>query len=326
MDWLLSQMTACRPAFDQLHPGVEYAALQHAQYSVRTLPQRYPGIFNEEIDDDELERQLMLLSETIGTLQVQELSTLQVQELSRVLSTQEVALVIERDRVVDSTVDQIGCAPHEGAVDAANISIRFQGQGGIDAGGLTDDWLSMFMLEAMDPYRQPPLFLLPRQIDGLKEACCLRLNHSLHAFGVAADRERAIMRTLGFVLAVCLKRGRFACNKYTLSKSLLQRLLGQDLPAGLLGLKEEFPDEYQVGLLRTVISSPVVDCVLVARGLMQAPGVSCTWRKEIYSLQPDFRLVRPSELPPRLHHAHRKANRPLATKSGRRAAVCISST
>lgn len=38
-------------------------------------------------------------------------------------------------------------------------------------------------------------------------------------------------------------------SRYTLSKSLLQRLLGQDLPAGLLGLKEEFPEEYQVNLL-----------------------------------------------------------------------------
>lgn len=59
-------MTACRPAFDQLHPGVEYAALQHAEYSVRTFPQRYPGIFNveetkgvgglDDMDEDELER------------------------------------------------------------------------------------------------------------------------------------------------------------------------------------------------------------------------------------------------------------------------------
>jgi len=271
-------MAACRPAFDQQRARAEYAAQQHVQYSIRTLPQRYPGIFYEfhprglvdieedfTIDDDELFRFFSELEANEGL------------PVSRVPASKKVALVIERDRVVDSTVDQIARAPDEGPVDAARISIRFQGQGGIDAGCLTDDWLSMFMLEAMDPYRQPPLFLLPRQIDGLKEACCLRLNHSLHAFGITADREQAIMRTFGFVLAVCLKRGRFACNKYTLSKSLLQRLLGQDLPEGLLGLKEEFPEEYQVRLLRTAITLPVIDCVLVARGLMQAPGASGIW-------------------------------------------------
>jgi hypothetical protein len=32
-----------------------------------------------------------------------------------------------------------------------NISIRFNGQSGTDAGGLTDDWLSLFMQEALDP-------------------------------------------------------------------------------------------------------------------------------------------------------------------------------
>ena len=260
-------MAACRPAFDQQRAGAEYAAQQHVQYSIRTLPQRYPGIF---YDEDELYREISELIEQY------EYETDEGLPVSRVPASKKVALVIERDRVVDSTVDQIGRAPDEGTVDAAHISIRFQGQGGIDAGGLTDDWLSMFMLEAMDPYRQPPLFLLPRQIDGLKEACCLRLNHSLHAFGITADREQAIMRTFGFVLAVCLKRGRFACNKYTLSKSLLQRLLGQDLPEGLLGLKEEFPEEYRVRLLRTAITLPV-DCVLVAGGLMQAPGASGIW-------------------------------------------------
>jgi hypothetical protein len=251
-------MAACRAAFDQQHPGAEYAVEQHVEHLIRSLPERYPGIYPDPVrydihdnhDDlmEDLERMLYeLANDDQGTL------------------------IIERDRVVDSTVDQIGCAPDEGTLDTTNISVRFRGQGGIDAGGLTDDWLSMFMLEAMDPYRQPPLFLLPRQMDGLKEACCLRLNHSLHAFGITADRQHAIMRTFGFVLAVCLKRGRFACNKYTLSKSLLQRLLGQDLPAGLLGLKEEFPEEYQVRLLPIVITSPVVDCVLVARGLVQAP-------------------------------------------------------
>ncbi len=176
-------------------------------------------------------------------------------------------------------MDQIGSLADDEMPDPDQIRIRFQGQDGYDAGGLTDDWLSMFMLEAMNPFRRPPLFLLPKQIDGMKEACCLRLNHSLHAFGITADRERAMLRAFGFVLAVCLKRGRFACNRcmppltrcifafaadimlmfcfnvslsYMLSKSLLQRLLGQDLPGGLLGLKEEFPEEYQVRCIACV--------------------------------------------------------------------------
>ena len=250
-------MTACRAAFDQQHPGAEYAVQQHVEYLIHSLPERYPGIYPYPDPVDDL-RLMMELEQMLNEMENDELPV-------------QGTLIIERDRVVDSTVDQIGSAPDEGSLDTRNISVRFRGQGGIDAGGLTDDWLSMFMLEAMDPYRQPPLFLLPRQMDGLKEACCLRLNHSLHAFGITADRQHAIMRTFGFVLAVCLKRGRFACNKYTLSKSLLQRLLGQDLPAGLLGLKEEFPEEYQVRLLPIVNTSPVVDCVLVARGLVQAP-------------------------------------------------------
>ena len=231
-DWLLSQMTISRADFDQEHPGAEYDASQHVQYMIRTFRSRYPGI--------------------------------------RFARPEQFTLNIDRDRVVDSTVEQISCVADEDMPDATNIKVQFNDQEGYDAGGLTDDWLSMFMLEAMDPYRQPPLFLLPRQIDGLKEAFCVRLNHSLHAFGITADRERAIMRTFGFVLAACLKRGRFACNKYMLSKSLLQRLLGQDLPEGLLGLKEEFPDEYQVRWTAAHFYY-AVKSVLVARGLVQAP-------------------------------------------------------
>ena len=41
-----------------------------------------------------------------------------------------------------------------------------------------------------------------------------------------------------------MRRGRFACNKHLLSKSLLQRLLGQELPDGIISLKEEYPDDY----------------------------------------------------------------------------------
>jgi hypothetical protein len=218
-DWLDSQLTACRVAFDQQRADAEYDAIMHTSYMLRTFRSRYPGI-----------------------------------RLSRPL---QFTLRITRDDVFSSTVDQIGSLADDEMPDATQIKVRFEGQDGYDAGGLTDDWLSMFMLEAMDPYRQPPLFLLPRQIDGLKEACCVRLNHSLHAFGVPADRERAMMRTFGFVLAVCLKRGRFACNKYVLSKSLLQRLLGQDLPEGLLGLKEEFPEEYQVCFLVSASSAQI---------------------------------------------------------------------
>jgi hypothetical protein len=136
-----------------------------------------------------------------------------------------------------------------GCDDRSNLKIVFSGQSGCDAGGLTADWLSLFMLDVMDPFRQPPLFLLPQQTDGMKEASCLRLNHSLQAFGITKERQAALMRTIGFVLAVCLKLDRYASNKYMLSKSLLQRLLGQELPPGLLCLSEEFPEEYQASLL-----------------------------------------------------------------------------
>ena len=33
-----------------------------------------------------------------------------------------------------------------------SFRISFKGQSGTDAGGLTDDWLSLFMQEALDPY------------------------------------------------------------------------------------------------------------------------------------------------------------------------------
>jgi hypothetical protein len=31
------------------------------------------------------------------------------------------------------------------------FNIKFNGEGGTDAGGLTQDWLSLFMQEALDP-------------------------------------------------------------------------------------------------------------------------------------------------------------------------------
>ena len=127
---------------------------------------------------------------------------------------------------------------------SSNFRICFSGQSGTDAGGLTDDWLSLFMQEALDPYRDPPLFLLPWQTEG--ETSCLRLNHSMHAFGISLERQRSIMRTFGIVLGICMSSGRYACNTYTLSKSLLTRLLGQNLPQGILPLIEEFPDAYKV--------------------------------------------------------------------------------
>ena len=36
------------------------------------------------------------------------------------------------------------------------FTIKFQGQSGTDAGGLTVDWLSHFMIEALDPYNPIP--------------------------------------------------------------------------------------------------------------------------------------------------------------------------
>jgi hypothetical protein len=212
-DWLISQLAATRAEFDS-QPSVADAGenlwLLHTRFVIRTLPSRHPGILRPQRG--------------------------------------RVELKIDRTRVVDSTADQLGGLADADLPDAGSVRVKFLDQRGIDAGGLTDDWLSSFMQEALDPFRQPPLFLLPKQMDASKEATCLRLNHSLHAFGISEERQRALMRTIGYVLAVCLKRGRFACNKYMLSKSLLQRLLAQDLPPGLLGLSEEFPDEYQASL------------------------------------------------------------------------------
>lgn len=34
---------------------------------------------------------------------------------------------------------------------AGSFNIKFKGEGGTDAGGLTQDWLSLFMEEALDP-------------------------------------------------------------------------------------------------------------------------------------------------------------------------------
>ena len=216
-EWLLSQLASTRAQFDSHNPDTRppgYCALQHTRYVIETLRSRYPGI--------------------------------------RFRRRRQVTLTIDRARVVDSTADYISGLADDDMPDAGQVKVKFQDECGYDAGGLTDDWLSLFMLEAMDPFRQPPLFLLPRQLDSSKEAYCLRLNHSLQAFGVTEERQRALMRTIGFVLAVCLKRGRFACNKYMLSKSLLQLLLGQSLPPGLLGLSEEYPDEYQVRALSCI--------------------------------------------------------------------------
>ena len=195
-----------------------------------------------------------------------------------------IKLRIDRSRVVDSTVECLSRLADADIVDAmigcddrSNLKIVFSGQRGCDAGGLTADWLSLFMLDVMDPFRQPPLFLLPQQTDGMKEASCLRLNHSLQAFGITKERQAALMRTIGFVLAVCLKLDRYASNKYMLSKSLLQRLLGQELPPGLLCLSEEFPEEYQASLL------------------------SCNWQMFFFLLQPSCLILSRIETRRRAH-------------------------
>jgi hypothetical protein len=125
----------------------------------------------------------------------------------------EVRLNIDRNRVVDSTTDEFNAFDDETVKSMGVIKIRFTGQQGYDAGGLTDDWLSLYMAEAMDMYRRPPLFLPPLQMEG--ETSCLRINHSLRVMGVSAERQRQLMRTFGIVLGICMKRGRFACNKYT---------------------------------------------------------------------------------------------------------------
>jgi hypothetical protein len=53
--------------------------------------------------------------------------------------------------------------PQAAALDAipdekitGRFTIKFQGQSGTDAGGLTEDWLSLFMIEALDPYNPIP--------------------------------------------------------------------------------------------------------------------------------------------------------------------------
>ena len=143
--------------------------------------------------------------------------------------------------------------------EASDFRISFTGHSGTDAGGLTDDWLSLFMQEALDPYRDPPLFLLPWQTEG--ETSCLRLNHSMEAFGISQDQQRHIMRAFGIVLGMCMKRGRYACNTYTLSKSLLQRLLQQDIPQGILPLSEEFPDAFKVSLMNVFAFPYCAVCV-----------------------------------------------------------------
>ena len=178
-------------------------------------------------------------------------------------------ITIDRDAVVDSSATAIGRLADADMPDAEHMMVTFKGDEGVDAGGLTDDWLSLFMQEAMSPFRNPPLFLLIRQDDATREAVCLRLNHSMHAFGVDADAQRALMRTFGFVLAACLKRGRFACNKYMLSRALLLQLLGQELPPGLLGLAEEFPEEYEVCLHASVDLSFICLCLSVSFSRVQ---------------------------------------------------------
>ena len=68
----------------------------------------------------------------------------------------------------------------------------------------------------------------------------------MQAFGVSQQTQRSIMRAFGIVLGTCMLKGRYACNTFTLSKSLLQRLLRQELPPGILPLSEEFPDAFKV--------------------------------------------------------------------------------
>ena len=54
---------------------------------------------------------------------------------------------------------------------------------------------------------------------------CLQVNYSSQAFGMSEKQQRSTMRAFGIVLGICMSKGRYACNSYTLSKSLLQRLL-----------------------------------------------------------------------------------------------------
>jgi hypothetical protein len=50
------------------------------------------------------------------------------------------------------------------------------------------------------------------------------------AFGISEQQQQSLMRAFGIVLGICMKKGRYACNTYSLSKSLLQRLLKQGNP------------------------------------------------------------------------------------------------
>jgi hypothetical protein len=68
----------------------------------------------------------------------------------------------------------------------------------------------------------------------------------MQAFGMSEPKQRSLMRAFGIVLGTCMRKGRYVCNTFSLSKSLLQRLLKQELPPGILPLSEEFPDAYQV--------------------------------------------------------------------------------
>ncbi len=108
-EWLIAQMASCRAAFDQQHPDVPYDAMQHVTFMLSTLTSRYPGFRFQRRPRDSVE------------------------------------LRIDRNRVVDSTVDAIGSLADDDLPAAENVKVKFKNQSGYDAGGLTDDWLSMFM-------------------------------------------------------------------------------------------------------------------------------------------------------------------------------------
>jgi hypothetical protein len=78
----------------------------------------------------------------------------------------ELTLTIDRSDVLNSTVSNrentiVQCfslnmqaAALESVADddiTGRFNIKFNGEGGLDAGGLTQDWLSLFMQEALDP-------------------------------------------------------------------------------------------------------------------------------------------------------------------------------
>ena len=183
---IVAQLSECAQAFDALPtPPAPLGDLSRVSrlvtYMLRTFRARYPGIRVE-----------------LG----------------------EVRLNVDRSRVVDSTTDEFNAFDDEAVKSMGVIKIRFTGQQGYDAGGLTDDWLSLYMAEAMDMYRRPPLFLPPLQMEG--ETSCLRINHSLRVMGVSEERQRQLFRTFGIVLGICMKRGRFACNKYATASHLFR--------------------------------------------------------------------------------------------------------